>query len=115
MHLADCSFWERNLALQCRIWELREGKRISIAAASKLLSNQIYQYRGMGLSMGTMIAGWDEGHGATLYYIDDDGTRLKGQRFSVGSGSTYAYGVLDNEFRNEMSVEEAVELGKRAI
>jgi hypothetical protein len=56
---ADCSFWERNLALQCRIWELREGKRISIAAASKLLGNQVYQYRGRGLSMGTMVGGWD--------------------------------------------------------
>jgi len=86
-----------------------------VAAASKLLSNQIYQYRGMGLSMGTMVAGWDEVHGATLYYIDDDGTRLKGQRFSVGSGSTYAYGILDTEFKHDMSVDEAVELGKRAI
>jgi 20S proteasome subunit beta 5 len=23
---ADCSFWERNLAFQCRLHELREGK-----------------------------------------------------------------------------------------
>jgi len=35
--------------------------------------------------------------------------------FSVGSGSTYAYGVLDTGYRYEMSVEEARELGKRAI
>ena len=42
-----------------------------------------------------MIAGWDEGKGPSLYYIDSDGTRLKGNLFSVGSGSTYAYGVLD--------------------
>ena len=112
---ADCSFWERNLALQCRIWELRENKRISIAAASKLLGNQVYQYRGRGLSMGTMVGGWDAVKGPELYYIDDDGTRLKGQRFSVGSGSTYAYGILDSEYRTDMSVDEAVELGKRAI
>ena len=48
---ADCSFWERQLALQCRIHELRDGKRISVAAASKRLGNMVYQYRGRGLSM----------------------------------------------------------------
>lgn len=112
---ADCSFWERNLAMQTRVHELREGKRISTAAASKMLANVVYSYRGMGLSMGTMVAGWDEGVGSNLYYIDSDGTRLKGDRFSVGSGATYAYGVLDNEYRYEMEVAEAVELGKRCI
>lgn len=112
---ADCSFWERNLALQCRIWELREGKRITVAAASKLLGNTVYSYRNYGLSMGTMIAGYDEATGPALYYIDSDGTRLKGDRFCVGSGATYAYGVLDNEYKFELSVPEAVELGKRAI
>ncbi len=48
--------------------------------------------------MGTMIAGWDK-KGPQLYYIDNDGTRLKGQMFSVGSGSTFAYGVLDTHYR----------------
>jgi len=112
---ADCSFWERNLAMQCRLHELREGRRISVAAASKLLANNMFQYKGYGLSMGTMIAGWDEAKGPELYYVDDDGTRLKHDRFSVGSGSTYAYGVLDLGYRVDLTVEEAVELGKRAI
>jgi 20S proteasome subunit beta 5 len=112
---ADCSFWERNLATQTRVYELREGKRISTAAASKMLANIVYSYRGMGLSMGTMIAGWDDNKGANLYYIDSDGTRLKGDKFSVGSGATYAYGVLDNEYKYDMSVAEAVEVGKRCI
>ena len=35
--------------------------------------------------------------------------------FSVGSGSTYAYGVLDSCYRYDLSVDEARELGKRAI
>jgi len=112
---ADCSFWERNLAFQCRVHELREGKRITVAAASKLLANTVYQYRGMGLSMGTMIAGWDETAGPQLYYVDDDGTRLTGDRFSVGSGSTFAYSVLDSGYRKDLSIDQAVELGKRAV
>lgn len=111
---ADCSFWERNLGIQCRMYELRNKERISVAAASKLLSNTMSQYRGYGLSMGTMVAGWDQ-TGPQLYYVDDDGTRLHGNLFSVGSGSTYAYGVLDTYYKYDMTDDEAIELGKRAI
>ncbi len=112
---ADCSFWERNLGMQCRLYELRNRKRITVAAASKLLANTVNSYKGYGLSMGTMITGWDENGGPQLYYVDSDGTRLKGNLFSVGSGSTYAYGVLDNYYRHDMTVEEAIDLGRRAI
>merc|ERR1712232_1169474 len=111
---ADCSFWERNLGMECRLYELRNGRRISVAGASKLLANVMSSYRGYGLSMGSMIAGWDK-TGPQLYYVDNDGTRLKGKYFSVGSGSTYAYGVLDTGFRDDLTVEEAIDLGKRAI
>lgn len=111
---ADCSFWERNLGMQCRMYELRNRKRITVAAASKLLANTVNAYRGYGLSMGTMVTGWDE-TGPQLYYVDSDGTRLKGNIFSVGSGSTYAYGVLDSYYRPDLTVEEAIDLGKRAI
>merc|ERR1719502_2446809 len=70
--------------------------------------------RGYGLSMGTMVCGWDK-TGPQLYYVDDDGTRLHGNLFSVGSGSTYAYGVLDSGWRPDLTVEEAIDLGQRAI
>lgn len=35
--------------------------------------------------------------------------------FSVGSGSTYAYGVLGDGYKWDLSVEEACDLGERAI
>ena len=57
---ADCQYWERELGRRCRLYELRNKERISVAAASKILSNMVYDYKGMGLSMGTMITGWDK-------------------------------------------------------
>jgi 20S proteasome subunit beta 5 len=111
---ADCQFWERDLGRQCRLYELRNKERISVRAASKLLANIMYQYRGYGLSMGTMVTGWDK-TGPQLYYVDNDATRIHGNIFSVGSGSTYAYGVLDTYYRYDLTVDEAIDLGKRAI
>ncbi|KAG0228851.1 proteasome component PRE2 [Mortierella sp. GBAus27b] len=111
---ADCQYWERELGRRCRLYELRNKERISVAAASKVLSNMVYDYKGMGLSMGTMITGWDK-TGPQLFYVDSDGSRLRGEKFSVGSGSTFAYGVLDTGFDYNMSVPDALELGRRAI
>ena len=69
----------------------------------------------MGLSLGVMICGWDKVKGPSIFYVDNDGNRSPGKLFSVGSGSTYAYGVLDSFYRWDMTDEEAYELGRRAI
>ncbi|GKA55341.1 proteasome subunit beta type-5 [Tanacetum coccineum] len=111
---ADCQFWLRTLGIECRLHELPNKRRISVTGASKLLANILYSYRGMGLSVGTMIAGWDE-KGPGLYYVDSEGGRLKGTKLSVGSGSPYAYGVLDSGYRYDMTVDEAAELARRSI
>lgn len=57
---ADCVYWDRVLTKQCRLYELRNRERISVAAASKLMTNMIYNYKGMGLSIGMIMAGWDK-------------------------------------------------------
>lgn len=112
---ADCQYWERYLGMLCRLYELRNHERISVAAASKILANICFQYRGYGLSMGVMIAGCEKDGTPQLYMVDNDGTRIKGNLFSVGSGSTFAYGVLDSYYKFDLSVEAAIDLGKRAI
>ena len=61
--------------------------------------------------MGVMIAGYDK-KGPGLYYVDSDGSRTDGNCFSVGSGSVYAYGVLDNGYRYDLADEEAYDLGR---
>ncbi|VDC07654.1 unnamed protein product [Peniophora sp. CBMAI 1063] len=99
---ADCQYWENYLGMQCRLHELREKQRISVAAASKYLANLVYSFKGSGLSMGTMIAGWDK-TGPVLYYVDADGTRLKGDLLSY----------FDPNW--DMSDEDALELGRRGI
>lgn len=111
---ADCMFWEKYVAMQCRVYELRNGHKPSVAMASMMLASIMRQYRGKGLSMGTMFTGSDQ-TGASLYYIDNDATRLRGRMFAVGSGGTFAYGVLDTNYRWDLSLQEAVDLGIRAI
>ncbi len=67
------------------------------------------------LSMGTMVLGYDPEEGFSIFYVDNEGVRSKGRLFAVGSGSTYAYSILDAGYRPDLSIEEAKELGLRAI
>ncbi len=76
---ADCQYWLAWLGMQCRLHELRHKRRISVAAASKILANLVYQYKGMGLSMGTMCAGVTKEEGPALYYIDSGRHPARGQ------------------------------------
>jgi len=53
--------------------------------------------------------------GPGLYYVDSDGTRITDNLFSVGSGSPYAYGVLDSGYKWDLNDAEACDLARRAI
>lgn len=101
---ADCQYWQRYLGMRCRLFELNHKERISVAAASKLFQNILYGYRGYGLSIGTMVAGWDH-KGPGLYYLDSEGARIEGNLFSVGSGSLFAYGILDSNYKYDMEFD----------
>ncbi|KAI5187062.1 20S proteasome subunit beta 5 [Nematocida homosporus] len=111
---ADCYYWERMMGRYAQSYELHYGERITAGAAARHLSTLMYQYKGKGLSLGTMVCGWDT-KGPGLYYVDNEANYVSGKLFSVGSGSLFAYGVLNAEYREDLSREEALELGKRAI
>lgn len=117
---ADCSYWIRQIKGEAQFHELNEGRRMSVARASRLLSDVLYEYRGFEFSVGTMIMGFDDDADgvcdrSSIYYVDDSGVRIKGDMFAVGSGSTYAQGILDEEYHFDMSEEEAIALGIKAI
>ena len=126
---ADCSYWIRKLAAEAALYEALhpQGKRMSVARASRLLSNYLYGMRGLELSVGSMIMGYDEdGDGQNshphLFYVDNLGTRIEGDMFSVGSGSTFALGVVDRhqqQNKDRMSPsftkQQAVRLAVEAI
>ena len=111
---ADCLFWEENLGRMVQLYELEHNEELTAASASRIFSNMMYKYRGRGLSIGSIVGGSDS-KGTHLYYCDNDGNRVKGDIFTVGSGGTYAHGIVDSLRRWDMTVEEAVNLARKAI
>ncbi|XP_038857621.1 proteasome subunit beta type-11-like [Salvelinus namaycush] len=113
---ADCALWKRILARELRLYQLRHGRRLSTAGAAKLLAHMLHPFKGTELCVAATLCGWDGVlSGPSLYYVCSDGTRLQGALFSVGSGSPYAYSVLDGGVRWGLTVEEAISLAREAV
>ncbi|VDP19296.1 unnamed protein product [Soboliphyme baturini] len=107
---ADCQFWLRVLSKHCRLFELQNKEKVTVSAASKLLQNVLYSYKGMGLSFCNCNF-----RGSYLPDSIKSGLRIKGEMFSCGSGSLNAYGILDTFYKPKMTDEEAYNLGRKAI
>ncbi|KAJ8608524.1 hypothetical protein CTAYLR_005745 [Chrysophaeum taylorii] len=112
---ADCSHFIRLVSARAKLHELEEGERLTTAAAARVLATALRrQPRGLGLSVGTMIMGIDDGEPG-LVYVDSEGSRVDGTLFAVGSGSTFAYSVLDAEYRPNMDKDAALALVEKAV
>jgi 20S proteasome subunit beta 1 len=78
------------------------------------MRNICYQNKDM-LSAGVIVAGWDPVEGGSVYNVVMGGSCLK-QNFALGgSGSLFIYGLLDSEFRDGMTEEEARSLVRKAV
>ncbi|KAH8413036.1 hypothetical protein KR009_007594 [Drosophila setifemur] len=110
----DCTYWDRVLTRECRLHELRYKERFEVKSAARFICNVATHFRGMGLCMGMMLAGWDN-KGPSLVYVDSDGLRIHGKVFAVGSGSLNALGILDTDFRFNLSDQEAYHLAFRSV
>ncbi|XP_042353504.1 proteasome subunit beta type-11a [Plectropomus leopardus] len=120
---ADCMLWERILAREIRLYQLRHRRCLSIQGTAKLLSFMLHPFKGTELCVALTLCGWDKEANTTdctksgpkVIYVCSDGARLQGDIFSVGSGSPYAYGVLDGGLSRSLSKEEAIALAREAV
>uniref|UniRef100_A0A673ICK4 Proteasome subunit beta n=1 Tax=Sinocyclocheilus rhinocerous TaxID=307959 RepID=A0A673ICK4_9TELE len=109
---ADCMLWERILTREMRLYQLRHRKRLSINGAAKLLSMMLHPFKDQNTKNVLSFGGRS---GPRVCYVCSDGLQLKGEIISVGSGSPYAYAVLDDGWRWGMTVDEAVALAREAV
>uniref|UniRef100_A0A665X153 Proteasome subunit beta n=1 Tax=Echeneis naucrates TaxID=173247 RepID=A0A665X153_ECHNA len=108
---ADCMLWERILTREIRLYQLRHRRCLSIRGTAKLLSFMLHPFKGTDVCVALTLCGWDK----EVIYVCSDGARLQGDVISVGSGSPYAYGVLDIGLKWSLSKDEAISLAREAV
>ncbi|KAM6452053.1 proteasome subunit beta type-11 [Liasis olivaceus] len=111
---ADCATWLRLLHCSLRLRQLSEGQQPSVAGAAKLLAFLLRGCSNKDLCVATLLCGWDH-QGPGLHYVYSDGTCFSGDVLAVGSGSTYAYSVLDGAYHYDLPQAEAFLLARQAV
>lgn len=100
------------LRYHANMHRLRKGP-IPIRSLARLTSLLFHQNRGYPFIADILVGGYDGG--PALYNIDMFGSVESKQFVTTGSGSPVAYGVLEDECHNDMTMEDAKRVALTAV
>ncbi|MEM7816298.1 MAG: archaeal proteasome endopeptidase complex subunit beta [Candidatus Aenigmatarchaeota archaeon] len=87
---------------------------VTVNAAVTLISNILQSSRFFPYLVGLIVGGYDSS-GARIFGIDAIGGITEDKYIASGSGSPLVYGILEKEYREDMSKEGAIKLAVEAI
>lgn len=104
------------LKVNTRLYELEKGRPMPVKAAANLVSNILFQNREAGapLPMQAIVGGFDD-TGPHIFNLDPFGSLLEDKMISTGSGSPFAYGVLEAMYKEDKSVKEMLSVVVKAV
>jgi len=103
------------LRAEANLYRLNHERPISTKSLAQVASNMLHGRRGFPYIVAGVISGVDS-DGPRLYFLDPIGGKLEEERFaSAGTGSTVAYGVLEQSYRDEMKLDDGVKLVAQSI
>jgi proteasome beta subunit len=112
--VGDMQILTREVEAQANLFSMDVGRRISVRATAKLMANILFNRRYAPLITQTIVGGLDE-EGSSLYVLDVLGSLIPDKYAVVGSGTEIAMGVLEEGYREGITIEEAKTLVTRAI
>ena len=117
--VSDAQLLTRIIKAQIKLEEMRRSSPLHMKEVANLLASLLYtNIRRMSMVqsiVGFLLAGKDS-KGFHLYDLGIDGSVTKFDDYaSTGSGSNFAMGVLESSYTKNMSLEEGIKLGMKAI
>ena len=112
--VGDAQMLARWLSAEVKLYELKTGTSMSLRASSTLMANIMNGRRYMPFWVQLLLGGIDS-EGGHVYSLDAAGGAIPDKFQTTGSGSPFVYGVLEDRFKENMSVEEGKNLGVRAL
>ncbi len=112
--VADAQFLVDEARGLARYNEVVMGVRPSVHSIASLLASLLNTYaKTVPFIVQLLLGGYDTR--PRLYYIDLFGTISEEKYMATGSGSPVAIGVLERGYREDMGLDEAVELAVEAV
>ncbi|HIH12446.1 MAG: proteasome beta subunit [archaeon GW2011_AR9] len=118
-NVSDAQYLIKLIRAELKLKEVRTHKRTSAKEAANLLGGLLFtNIRRMSMLPGIchFLLGAKDDSGAYLYDLFPDGSVTKIRDYvSSGSGSVFAYGVLETQYRADMTTTEGVKVAIKAI
>ncbi|MBN3037336.1 MAG: archaeal proteasome endopeptidase complex subunit beta [Candidatus Diapherotrites archaeon] len=111
--VADAQKLARIMRVESSLYQIERNSPMKVDAAATLLSNILHGNRFYPYYVQLLLGGYDEK--PRLYSLDALGSVLEEKVVSTGSGSPIAYGVLENKFKENASVEDNLRLAAEAL
>ncbi len=112
--VADAQALIRWTQAEARLHRMRKGDELSVEAAATLMANILFSQRYYPMIVQLIVGGYSK-DGARVFSIDPLGSSIEDKMVATGSGSPVAYGVLQDSYNENMSIEEGVKVGIRAM
>ena len=119
--VSDAQRVPKLLAAELKLKELKSKSRPTVKQSSSLLSNISYhgirQPSMIPQQAGFLLGGLNENGEAELYTIEPAGSVVKVEDYDAnfGSGMPYVLGLLERQYKKNLSVKEGIELAKEAL
>ncbi|MEA3201155.1 MAG: proteasome beta subunit [Thermoplasmata archaeon] len=112
--VGDAQVLVRWLTSEVSIYKLKRGTEMSVRAASTLLANIMNQNKFTPFYVQLLVGGVDL-EGSHIYSIDAAGGSIPDKFVTTGSGSVFVYGVLEDHYKDDLTLDEGVDLAVRGI
>ena len=108
--VGDAQLMVRFMQSEISIYSMKKGAPMSVTAAATLVASVIRQ----GFYLGLIVGGYDK-TGGHVFSIDGAGGYIEDNYMSVGSGSVFALGSLEGNFKEGMSKDEGIDVAIAAL
>ncbi len=112
--MADMQILVRELGAYATLYSYERDRPASVKTAAKVMANLLFERRLFPLLTQTIVGGIDE-DGPSLYVLDPIGSVIQDKYASVGTGAEIAMGLLESDYKEDLTTEEAKKLVTKAV
>ena len=102
------------LTANAQLYKISMNRPMPVSSAARLAANILFSNRYLPLATQVLIGGVDNS-GPHVYNIDPFGSLTEEKSVSTGSGSPIAYGILEDSYREEATVDEMLPIIIKAV
>jgi proteasome beta subunit len=112
--LADAQRTVDILTANAQLYKLNMSRPLPISSAARLIANLLFSTRYAPLVTQVLIGGVDD-TGPHVFSLDPFGSLTEEKCVATGSGSPIAYGILEDRYKEGVSVKEFLPIIVKAV